>query len=100
MKQMTASIKCDVDHDLPVSIETRWFKVWDKCSGTSEQEYVHVITWADGTVREDATIPNDWLPILRATHDAKNDERLAQMSREHVDGRVGDVPVYLPQAAE
>lgn len=97
---MTTALKIDTDHDLPAAIEQRWFKVWDKRSGSSEDEYVYVITWADGTIREDATIPNDWLSILRDTANAKNDERLAELALESAEGRVGDVPVYLLHAAE
>jgi hypothetical protein len=67
--------------ELPIAIETRWFRAYRRNPFDDYNDYVDVITFADGTTEERHGIPNEWLPILHATLQRKNAERLAATDR-------------------
>lgn len=79
--------------ELPVAIECRWFVTYSGRPFDDRDDYVNVITWADGSTEERGTIPREWNRIAIATHQRAIDASLAQMAREHQEGRVGDTPI-------
>ncbi len=79
--------------ELPVAIECRWFVTYTRNPFDDHDAYVNVITWADGSTEERITIPREWHHIAIATHQRAIDAGLAQMAREHREGRVGNTPV-------
>lgn len=89
--------------ELPVSIDTRWFVTYTSRPFRDHDDYLYVITWADGSTEERHTIPREWNAIAHATHLAKIeaakpevDALLAKMAGEHAEGRVGDTPILKP----
>lgn len=98
IKQLRESIDRDPS-ELPVAIECRWFKSYDRRPFDDHDDYVNVITWADGSTEERQTIPHAWGAIAAATHLRKLDAANAQMALEHAEGRVGDTKINERAAA-
>lgn len=64
---------------LPTRIETCFFKVWSRQTGSTEQDYEYLITWPDGSTERRPTIPNKWNEIAHQTHLADQAERMAKL---------------------
>lgn len=92
IKHLRESIERD-PAELPVAIECRWFKSYDRRPFDDRDDYVNVITWADGSTEERDRIPNEWNAIAADTHLRKLAAANAQMALEHAEGRVGNTKI-------
>lgn len=73
----------------PVNIDTKFIKTYTRRPFDDVDELVYVLTWADGSVTERYTIPNDLHQLYVECVNARHDANLKQMALEHAEGRVG-----------
>lgn len=86
----------------PVNIDTKFVKLYTRRPFDDVDELVYVLTWADGSVTERYTIPNEWHGLFvecvkarQAVAAAKLDALNARMAAEHAEGRVGDTSIEV-----
>jgi len=87
----------------PTYIDTKFVKTFTRRPFDDGDDLVYVLTWADGSVTERDTIPNEWhglyvecLKARQAKNAAALDASLCTLAAEHAEGRIGSVPVGAP----
>lgn len=84
--------------EAPTYIDSKFVKTYTRRPFDDGDELVYVLTWADGSVTEQHTIPNDWHAIYVRCVDERHDANLAKMAAEHAAGFVGVPPVMAKVA--
>lgn len=65
----------------PVRIETRWFHAYRDNSDDDFMDYEYDLIFADGSVRTQHFIPNDWIPLCapKAKAAAREQARVSEV---------------------
>jgi hypothetical protein len=78
---------------LPANIEPKFVKTYSRRPFDDRDEMIFVITWQDGSTEERHNIPNEWHSFYVECVKARHEANLAAMTKEHSEGRVGDVSI-------